>query len=486
MAFDVSRDLNLHPYVRALPQQYLANTSLRPFFEHVGVQEAVNSTHYRLILRTLAAQDGALHKENLALVLGIVQFIAMEKREDFKSEREVKHEEEEVLFLPTEEGKLCAVSKVMFNDGSAENFSELGEGYYQIHPSISAVDAELLGATPYSDILGDGTIVDQTVDTLGFIQNALNDYPISDIFREFMQNSDDAKASQFHIFVDTRPVEKTERRGTDVLNQHCPSIYIFNDALFSADDFTRILSPLTTNRKSHDCIGYHVKGFNSCYGLTNTPIILSGSDLLVLDPSHIVWKKGGRKFDLTNKNVARAYPGVLTLFHEIKSIVQPRGFHKGTVFRFPLRTATSMNVSALSSTMIEPLLREFRQEATDLMLFLRNVRSVHLTEWKLGMKTPACTFELHVDRETFPNQPPSLTLQQVTFSSGSRKACSFMTVLCAKPTKDTNSKKFKELLGAVSFPVPLDTTPAGMIFDQNACMCSVVVWVRGVVLCRCV
>lgn len=456
VAFDVSGDLNLSPYVRPLPKQYKANTALHPFFHFVGVQEAVNSTHYRLILRNLAAEDGKLHKEHLSLVLGIVQYIARDKRE--KGESEIKNEE--ALFLPTEEGRLCDVSRVMYNDGSAENFSELGEGYSQIHPSISAADAELLGATPYSDILGDGTVVDQTVDTLGFIKNVLNDYPISDIFREFMQNSDDAKATQFHIFVDSRPAGAIA--SIDVLGQHCPAVYIFNDDVFSSEDFKRLLSPLTTNHKSADCIGYHVKGFNSCYGLTDTPIILSGSDLVVLDPSHTVWKKGGRKFDLRNKNVTRAYPGISTLFRDIKSILQPHGCQKSTIFRFPLRTATSMNVSAVSPGEIESLLTAFRQEAMYLMLLLRSIRSVRLTEWKPDTEAPTCTFELHMERKTFANQPPSLSLQQETFSSAASPLCSFMTAFSAKPAKGAKSKKFKELLGAVSFPVPLDMTPEGI------------------------
>jgi len=449
VAFDVPHNLNLSPYVRPLPKRYRAR-SLGPFFKLVGVQDTVNATHYRLILSKLALQL-KLNRDQFDLALRIVQEIAKEQRERSCSDAEAK--DDEVLFLPTEGGQLRVASEVMYSDGLMERFSELGDGkYFQVHPSISAADAELLGATPYSDILGESPF-DQKVTTLGFIGGVLKQYLISDIFKEFIQNSDDAEASQFHIFFDNRHAETSGITAKHVLGEPCRAIYIFNNAQFSEADFVRLMSPLTEeHRKSAECIGHHVKGFNSCYGLTDTPMILSGNDLVVLDPLHIVWKTGGKRFNLRNKGVAKACPGLLTLFDEIKSIVQPSSCQAGTIFRFPLRTTASKmhNTSVVSPAGVASLADDFCLNAPSLLLYLRFVSCAKLTKWDPGMKTAKQALDLSVRHKSIPQgQNPLISVKESTFIQKS-DPYTFMTATYSS----WDSEEKKALVGAVSFPIP--------------------------------
>ncbi|CAG8761819.1 8789_t:CDS:2, partial [Racocetra fulgida] len=88
------------------------------------------------------------------------------------------------------------------------------------------------------------------------IRNITKDYPSESVFKEFLQNADDAGATRFHVIIDAR------RHPTETL--------LSNEMKAWQGDDTKI--------------GKHGLGFNSCYHFTDVPSFISGDCVAFLDP----------------------------------------------------------------------------------------------------------------------------------------------------------------------------------------------------------
>lgn len=82
----------------------------------------------------------------------------------------------------------------------------------------------------------------QRVDLTARIRGILRDYPEGTaIFKELLQNADDASASEFALLLDARTSHGHERLLFPSLDSiQGPSLFAYNDAVFTDADFDAI------------------------------------------------------------------------------------------------------------------------------------------------------------------------------------------------------------------------------------------------------
>ena len=187
-----------------------------------------------------------------------------------------------------------------------------------------------------------------------------------------------------------------------------PSILAYNSARFQEADFAsiqRIGDSLKKATSKGSKTGRFGIGFNSVYHLTEVPQFVSGKNVVWFDP-HATSLPG----------VNPANPGKMVDFRKNSALVtkfsdqfEPlmafgcdfkREFN-GTLFRFPLRTPEQAAVSRISHKGHAPeeaasLLRDLADEASAMLLFLKNLETVEVYEWEPGSSAPSLLFESHV------------------------------------------------------------------------------------------
>ncbi|RNA38507.1 hypothetical protein BpHYR1_016923 [Brachionus plicatilis] len=109
----------------------------------------------------------------------------------------------------------------------------------------------------------------------------------STIFKELIQNADDAKATTVSFILDTRNLGTSCLPYEEMKNLQGPSICCYNNSIFSEQDLKGIISlSKGSKQKSMEKIGKFGIGFNSVYHLTDVPQFISNfSDFVLLDPS---------------------------------------------------------------------------------------------------------------------------------------------------------------------------------------------------------
>ncbi|KAG6816343.1 hypothetical protein H0H87_006848 [Tephrocybe sp. NHM501043] len=236
------------------------------------------------------------------------------------------------------------------------------------------------------------------VSYVGAIRNVLGQYPPSKgLFREILQNSEDAKATKQIFVLDNRT---SSNAGAGKLIVQSPALLAYNDSVFTEKDFESLFTLWDSSKKADTTkIGKFGMGFRSTFHLTDTPQVLSDAWLAILDPLGEN-KEPDRKIDLnsTERHAENLTPFALDLFGSDTSTLstvtstpsvkcqKPSGgtdeaFH-GTVVRLPLRTAPSdISGKVFTPKDIQRLLNNFIQEEIRIeLLFLTHVASIEVYE----------------------------------------------------------------------------------------------------------
>ncbi|XP_033639906.1 sacsin-like [Asterias rubens] len=282
-----------------------------------------------------------------------------------------------------------------------------------IHESISNAVAKRLGLRPLSHEIAP---VDQALDrsyeiagpsesTANAIRRNLEMYKREDVFKELIQNADDAGANEVKFLIDWRGNKNT---SSDLLSEnmkacHGPAIWAYNDAFFSKEDIQNICSIAAQSKKLQlDKVGRFGLGFTSVYHITDMPSVVSGPYILICDPrathlgDRIRPQQPGIKLDLTKEEHRRTIGHYPNQFHPYNGIFgckldQTTESYPHTLFRLPLRTSAEVNdgkpnqlsdSSFDSQNETQPLIDLLKESAETLLLFTQNVTSVKVLELK--------------------------------------------------------------------------------------------------------
>ena len=213
------------------------------------------------------------------------------------------------------------------------------------------------------------------------LRNLIQTYPFGvGIAKEFLQNADDAGASRFLLLADDRecPVEDTHVLS----NALGPALLAYNDATFTDENFESI-QRIADSDKPEDLskTGRYGLGFNVCYNVSDTPILLSRDRVCIFDPHETLATRMGMA---NSAGVQLSLAEVWEEFPELGHIFSPVGLQEGqttfegTAFRFPIRSDRLAPFSKISQEQvllsdIDEILVATGEIGAELLLFLRNV-----------------------------------------------------------------------------------------------------------------
>ncbi|XP_028392515.1 sacsin-like [Dendronephthya gigantea] len=218
------------------------------------------------------------------------------------------------------------------------------------------------------------------------------------IFKEIIQNADDARASKVCFVIDWRENPRERLLTEELAKCQGPALWAYNDAMFSEADFENI-NKLAGETKKEDLekVGRFGLGFNSVYHLTDVPSFLSGEHVVVFDPNmtHISklidgkMRGGGFMLSLVESKLAlSAFPDQFMPYHQMfgcdMSGTGPFHFD-GTLFRLPFRTTEQARESEISKDPytrenVNNLIKSLKESASTLLLFTQNVKEVRVFE----------------------------------------------------------------------------------------------------------
>ncbi|CAG8507600.1 1928_t:CDS:2 [Diversispora eburnea] len=224
------------------------------------------------------------------------------------------------------------------------------------------------------------------------IRNIIKDYPFESVFKEFLQNADDAGAKEFHVIVDSRSHPTSSLLCDGMKAWQGPAILIFNDARFKNTDFDSLMRIRVGGKQDDDTkIGKHGLGFNSCYHFTDVPSFISGDSIAFMDPQEKFLPK---RNELPQRGIIGPFPkeGIHNLserdqfvpYEGIKGIDFKSTFD-GTLFRIPLRQRPSeISDRIFSAEEVLGLFKKIRSTVTSQFLFLRNIEKIEVSHISLS------------------------------------------------------------------------------------------------------
>ncbi|XP_076152503.1 sacsin-like [Alosa pseudoharengus] len=311
---------------------------------------------------------------------------------------------------------LQPASKTLFCDISKEGLTDLKEDqedFYVIHEEVLPVTAEWLNIPLLSTRILNPEFIGieqcgQTEPITQRIKNILKEYDEdSDIFKELLQNAEDAGARTCRFMVDFRKHKDSPDSVIDSGMSLCngPCLWTFNDELFSDEDWTNITKVGSASKEMKvEKIGKFGIGFNAVYHVTDVPSILSGEKLLIFDPNvtHLkkyIQNKGnpGIKLNAFQQRISRRFPGQFKSYQGIFdcdfSEKNTQKFYKGTLMKLPFRSPEESKISEISTKVYDTdRIMAFQQHLTHKsqthLLFLRNVEDLSLWTLPENATTP--------------------------------------------------------------------------------------------------
>ena len=423
IAFSLPCNINLKPYLYTVPQDFQV---LRLFLERCGVRHTFGDSDLLGVLAMIKEKydtRGAVVEDvagDRKLSCDILQWIVREGKPLSSELRQkllvpVMTWDKTLKLLPCSECTFCDAT--WLKRGGTE--LPVTSQFPMIHDTISPTVAALLGVPPIStrvtcaEALGiEQTGPHEPITTR--LKNILNEYKEGvGVFRELVQNTDDAGATEVQFVVDWRnhPTERLLAHG--MVDCQGPALLVYNNAVFTDDDFKNI-SKLAGATKKEDLekIGRFGLGFSSVYHFTDVPSFISRSYAVFFDPhtthlqAHISDpSKPGIKLNLAiNPANYMYFPDQFVpyngLFGFDTNLPEDSGnFHfQGTLFRFPFRTKRGeISDKIYTRGEIQCLIRAFQESSSSLLLFAQNVTKVAFLEVdksSVDAGTPRVLFEV--------------------------------------------------------------------------------------------
>eukprot|EP00079_Xenopus_tropicalis_P015003 XP_004912121.1 PREDICTED: sacsin isoform X1 [Xenopus tropicalis] len=416
--------LDLQPYLHNVPNTMV---KFHKLFKFCGSIEQLTPEHIFVVVKKIYEQskskkntDKEEDKQNINIMLNIVRWLyshQVSTNLDMPLPVHYNKDPSKLIMKPIQECCYCDIKVDDLNDLLEDSV----EPIILIHEDIPMKTAEWLNVPCLSTRL-------INPENMGFeqsgqrepltvrIKNILEEYPsVSDIFKELLQNADDASATECNFMIDMRRNMDIRENLLDPGMSAChgPALWSFNNSEFTDRDFlniTRLGESL--KRMEVDKVGKFGLGFNSVYHITDIPIIMSREFMIMFDPNinhiskHIRDKSNpGIKINWSKQQKRlRKFPNQFKPFlgvfncHLPLSVEAPYCY-KGTLFRLSFRTQQEAKVSEISNSCyntadIYTLVDEFSLCGYRLILFTQNVNSMVLKYLKPEESDP--TFAQHI------------------------------------------------------------------------------------------
>ncbi|XP_033699432.1 sacsin isoform X3 [Tursiops truncatus] len=410
-------DLDLQPYLHSVPKTM---AKFHQLFKACGSVEELTPDHISMVIQKVYLKSGQdlsdqESKQNLHLMLNIIRWLYSNQiPASLNTPVPIHHSRDpsKLIMKPIHECCYCDIKVDDLNDLLEDSV----EPIILVHEDIPMKTAEWLKVPCLSTRL-------INPENMGFeqsgqrepltvrIKNILEEYPsVSDIFKELLQNADDANATECSFMIDMRRNMDIRENLLDpgMAACHGPALWSFNNSQFSDSDFVNITRlGESLKRAEVDKVGKFGLGFNSVYHITDIPIIMSREFMIMFDPNinhiskHIKDRSNpGIKINWSKQQKRlRKFPNQFKPFMDVFGCQLPLTVeapysYSGTLFRLSFRTQQEAKVSEVSSTCyntadIYSLVDEFSLCGHRLIIFTQSVTSMYLKYLKIEETNPS-------------------------------------------------------------------------------------------------
>lgn len=401
-------NLDLSSYISKVPEEFL---SFKKLLQRFGLRTTLSDEEIVGILRSVQQtvqerRPPFANPSEIKVSIEILNWLWREKKtvqEDIPVP--VHTEGGQYTFRPSSTVVFCDVSKKGMNELKSSQ-----EEMFVIHEEIPKAAAEWLNISFLSTHILDLELVGieqcgQSEPITRRIKNILNEYDEEgDIFKELIQNAEDAGAQQCSFLVDFRTHKYNPEELIDPDMSLCqgPCLWAFNNETFKDDDWTNILLVGSASKETKlEKIGKFGLGFNTVYHVTDIPSILSGNHLLILDPNvthlktHIKQKSNpGIRLNLSQRRHFKCFPGQFGPYDRIFDCdFAKQKPYEGTLIRLPFRTEEEALTSEISKRVyyksdIVSFQECLAENSQSHLLFLRSISSLALQNIPKDASTP--------------------------------------------------------------------------------------------------
>ncbi|XP_038062187.1 sacsin-like [Patiria miniata] len=296
----------------------------------------------------------------------------------------------DLIYVSDNCGVLRSPGELTYNDMEWEE-SRAEEKY--THPDITSRDAKVLGIitqrqkyiSSCSPLHGFAIDFGQSEELTDRLKNILGAYPnVSDVFKELLQNADDAGSTEIHFVYDPRHHEaKKVICDSWAAVGELPSLCVYNDKPFTEADIKGIQKVGVGGKRDDITTTWKFGiGFNAVYHLTDCPSFLSNSDTLCVFDPILMFSPVTRKTSpgiqlIADDGFRKNFPDMMRGYLEDIPDFNGKG---GTVFRFPLRKQPSdLSGETYYPMRVEELLGDFKKVSKEALLFLNNIKSISVS-----------------------------------------------------------------------------------------------------------
>ncbi|KAK2459819.1 hypothetical protein APHAL10511_008140 [Amanita phalloides] len=316
-----------------------ADKQIHQFLTRMGCRERPTASAITHELNTLNDDRGM---DNINKIQQAVQLLTM--LPDSVAERERGS-----LLIPTDTGDLVPLSSgVCYYKGTIEGDDRsVPIAHHLVNEELAQkLKMQRLGLDEAEDEIDLG---EKPITT---IRNTLRQYDPKQFFTEFIANASDAKAKSFSMLVDHHegPTKKLLSEGLAAFQG--PSLVVFNDGIFSRDDFRGILHTGIGGKKGkRGMIGRFGLGALTMFHFTELAMIVSGDSVLFMSPAKRNLSFCGKhSLRIPLETVKRFYPDHLKPLDGMYDFsLDSTESYKGTLFRLPLRKQSHANYDSVSS-----------------------------------------------------------------------------------------------------------------------------------------